>query len=96
MIEDLDSIREGALAGFTALQSVPDEYVTETELENKGYLTEQNLNGYATEEFVSCEIEKIQILSMDNYFTKDEINGMIENINSSISEVTNITNTILS
>ena len=96
VIEDLDTIREGASAGLTALQSVPDEYVTETELENKGYLTEQNLNGYATEEFVNGEIEKIQIPSMDNYFTKDEINEMIGNINSLISESTNITNTILS
>ena len=87
VIEDLDTIREGASAGLTALQSVPDEYVTETELENKGY---------ATEEFVNGEIEKIQIPSMDNYFTKDEINEMIGNINSLISESTNITNTILS
>ena len=39
VISDLDSIRTGAAKGATALQSVPSEYVTETELNNKGYLT---------------------------------------------------------
>ena len=48
VISDLETIRTGAAAGATALQSIPEEYVTETELNNKGYLTEQSLNGYAT------------------------------------------------
>ena len=39
VIEDLQSIREGAAAGATALQVVPEEYVTETELANMGYAT---------------------------------------------------------
>ena len=39
VINDLDTIRSGAAKGATALQSVPSEYVTETELNNKGYLT---------------------------------------------------------
>ena len=39
IIEDLQTIREGAAAGATALQAVPEEYVTETELTAKGYLT---------------------------------------------------------
>lgn len=38
-IEDLDAIRAGAEAGATALQSIPSEYITESELEQKGYLT---------------------------------------------------------
>ena len=38
-IDDLDEIRAGAAKGATALQSVPSEYVTETELSNKGYAT---------------------------------------------------------
>lgn len=38
-IPDLANIREGASKGETALQSVPDEYVTETELNAKGYIT---------------------------------------------------------
>lgn len=34
-IEDLDTIRSGAAAGATALQSIPSEYITETELETR-------------------------------------------------------------
>ena len=59
IISDIDDIRYGAALGATALQSVPSEYVTETELNNKGYLTsvpseyvtdsELNAKGYLTE-----------------------------------------------
>lgn len=34
-ITDLDTIRSGAAAGATALQSIPSEYITETELETR-------------------------------------------------------------
>ena len=43
IITDLETIRSGAAAGATALQSVPAEYVTETELTGKGYLTANDL-----------------------------------------------------
>ena len=95
VISDLETIRSGAAAGATALQSIPEEYVTETELNNKGYLTEQSLNGYATESFVSEEIKKIVIPNMDNYYTKGDIDTMIGNINTMIGQATEITNTIL-
>lgn len=39
VIPDLSRIRDNASLGATALQSVPSEYVTETELQNKGYAT---------------------------------------------------------
>lgn len=45
LIEDLDAIREGASLGATALQSIPSEYVTETELTAKGYATTSQLSG---------------------------------------------------
>ena len=35
VISDLASIREGATKGATALQSIPDEYVTTSELDDK-------------------------------------------------------------
>ena len=98
VISDLETIRTGAAAGATALQSIPEEYVTETELNNKGYLTEQSLNGYATESFVSEEIKKIvipDVPNMDNYYTKGDIDTMIGNINTMIGLATEITNTIL-
>lgn len=39
VIEDLSSIRYGANLGATALQSIPSEYITESELTAKNYLT---------------------------------------------------------
>jgi PII-like signaling protein len=46
VISDLDDIRNGAAKGATALQEVPAEYVTETELQGKGFLTEhQDISG---------------------------------------------------
>ena len=43
-IGDLDTIRSGAALGATALQEVPAEYVTESELAGKGYLTINDLS----------------------------------------------------
>ena len=43
VISDLETIRSGAAAGATALQAVPEEYVTEDELTGKGYLTANDL-----------------------------------------------------
>ena len=46
VISDIDDIRNGAAKGATALQEVPSEYVTETELQGKGFLTEhQDISG---------------------------------------------------
>lgn len=48
VISDLDTIRTNAAKGATALQSVPSEYITETELNGKGYLTShQDISGKA-------------------------------------------------
>ena len=47
-ITDLDVIRENAELGATALRSIPEEYITETELNNKKYLTEQYIANYYT------------------------------------------------
>ena len=44
-ITDLDTIRANAAKGATALQSVPSEYVTESELTAKGYATTSQLAG---------------------------------------------------
>jgi hypothetical protein len=68
VISDLETIRSGAAAGATALQSIPEEYVTETELSNKGY---------ATETFVGEEIKKIvipEVPSLDEYAKKSDLN----------------------
>lgn len=44
IISDLDAIRSGASKGATALQSVPSEYVTESELVAKEYATKSQVN----------------------------------------------------
>lgn len=77
-ISDLEDIREGATKGATALQSVPDEYVTEKELEGKGYAVAKNVanalatkvtrvagKDLSTEDFTTALKEKLEAL--ENY-----------------------------
>jgi hypothetical protein len=70
-INDLDEIRAGAAKGATALQSVPSEYVTETELSNKGYATISALNN---------KVDKVngKQLSTEDFTTalKNKLNGL--------------------
>jgi hypothetical protein len=57
VIEDLEDIRANAALAKTALQAIPEEYITETELEGKGYLTEhQLLDIYYTKEQIDAMI----------------------------------------
>jgi hypothetical protein len=76
VINDLDNIRSGAALGATALQAIPEEYVTEDELAAKGYLTDDvadlkyapigsasdGSGNYATQDFVRNEISKINMV----------------------------------
>lgn len=60
------------------LTSIPSEYITETELNNKGYLTQhQSLDNYATKSYVSSEIAKAQLeggeVDLDPYALKEDI-----------------------
>ena len=58
----------------------------------------QSLAGYATEEFVNNKIGEInipEIPSMDNYYTKEEIDGKLSVINDLIGQAEEITNKIL-
>ena len=64
---------------------IPKDYITEAELEAKGYLTEhQSLEGYATEEFVVNAINAIEIPEVDlgGYATEAWVNeqGFIKDI----------------
>lgn len=71
-IVDLDQIRLGSEKGKTALQSIPSEYITQTDLESKGYLTgipseyvtetELNEKGYLTEQQIN-NLKLIQSLT---------------------------------
>ena len=70
------------------LSSIPGEYVTDTELNAKGYLTEHqdlsayalkteiptvpSLDGYATTEYVNNAVSNIPTTDLSNYYTKSE------------------------
>jgi len=73
-ISDIATIRSGAALGATALQSIPEEYVTETELSGKGYATQGELSSkvdkvtgkqLSTEDFTTLLKEKLE--SLNNY-----------------------------
>ena len=71
------------------LTSIPNEYITETELGNKNYLTsipseyitdtELNQKGYATETYVQNKIAETQLngseVDLSGYATKDDLNN---------------------
>ena len=75
------------------LTSIPEEYVTETELNAKGYLTEHqdlsayalkteipSLDGLATTEYVDNAIANVPSggnVDLSNYYTKEETNALI-------------------
>ena len=70
------------------LSSIPEEYVTDTELNAKGYLTEHqdlsayalkteiptvpSLDGYATTQYVDNAIANVPTTDLSNYYTKAE------------------------
>lgn len=83
------------LDGYAKLENIPDvskfiteipsEYITESELENKGYLTEhQSLTGYATESYVLAEIAKAALegndIDLSAYATKEFVAEEINKI----------------
>ena len=87
VIDDLDEIRSGASKGATALQSVPAEYVTETELNAKGYLTsytETDPVYTADKPNIALKSEiptKVSSLTNDaNYQTYTDVASMIASI----------------
>ena len=72
VITDLESIRNGANKGATALQEIPSEYITESELESKGYAEAISLDGkvdketgkgLSTEDFTSALKAKLEGLT---------------------------------
>ena len=69
-------------------------YYTKTEvnssLETKANKSEiPSLNGYATEQWVGQQGYLTQHQSLDNYYTKSEIDGIVGNVNNALSEIIN-------
>ena len=48
-----------------------------------------SLNGYATEQWVGQQGYLTQHQSLDNYYTKSEIDGIVGNVNNALSEIIN-------
>ena len=87
-IDDLATIRSGAAKGATALQSVPAEYITETELNAKGYATTTALNN---------KVDKVsgKDLSTNDYTTaeKNKLSGIASGAEVNVQSDWNETNT---
>lgn len=65
------------------ITDIPEEYVTETELDAKGFLTEhQSLDGYATEQFVENAIANIDVpeVNLDGYASTEYVDEAISKI----------------
>lgn len=83
VISDLEAIRSGASKGATALQSVPSEYVTETELQNKGYATTAQVDAKqdkitdldAIRQGASKGATAVQPASLADYISKDDVDA---------------------
>ena len=106
VIDDIDDIRTKA---NKALQSIPDEYVTDFELSQKGYLTKhQDISGKQDvienlDEIIAGAAKgatALQAGALDGYLTEDstvivEINSQIAAINTLLGNAEEWTNTIL-
>ena len=56
------------------LREIPEEYITENELNSKGYLTEhQSLEGLATEDYVNTQVANLVNSAPDKLNTLDEL-----------------------
>ena len=63
------------------ISEIPSEYITETELEQKGYITEhQSLAGYATEQYVTNSVNLAYDGLVNIMYTKTQIDNMFSNI----------------
>ena len=89
-ITDLETIRSNASKGATALQSIPAEYVTESELESKGYLT-----SVPSEYVTATQLQNKGYLTgvPSEYITESELNekglATVTYVNQEISKIQN-------
>lgn len=102
LIGEGDIVIQGGNDGYTKAESdakyqpigeylttIPDEYVTDSELEAKGYLTEhQTLKTINGESLVgSGDITISGGGDMTNYYTKTEIDNLVGNINNELESI---------
>ena len=87
VIEDLQSIREGAAAGATALQVVPEEYVTETELANMGYATTTQVDEKVDKDELKDYALKTDIPSTVGFTSVNSSNNLVKD-SSTVKQLT--------
>ena len=96
-IDDIDSIRTNANLATTALQSIPAEYVTEDELDGKGFATLTQVDAKQDKidnlEDIIAGAEKgataLQAGDLEEYLTEETLSNsnVILEINSKIAEI---------
>ena len=94
-IEDIPTKLSDLQNDKNFLTSIPSEYVTDTELNNKGYLTQhQSLEDYATKSYVSSEIAKAQLeggeVDLDPYALKEDIPTKLSDLQNDSNFLTSI------
>lgn len=86
IITDLAEIKRGAALGKTALQSVPAEYITESELETRleNIGGEVDLDNYYTKTEIDIKLDELVIgekdVDLSNYYTKQEVDEIVDDI----------------
>lgn len=88
-----DYVKREELPDFsTFITEIPDEYITKTELDAKGYLTEhQDLSEYAKNTDVDKKIAEAQLdgeVNLEDYATKEDIKDFVseDNIDDKIKD----------
>lgn len=80
LIDNIDLshlVKKSELENKKYLTSVPDEYVTESELNNMGFLTkQQDISAYATITYVDAEIAALKKWVEDNYAKKTDLDAI--------------------
>ena len=103
VIEDLDEIIAGAAKGATSIQSL-DGYATEEFVTGRGYATVSQVEGKQDKiEDLDTILTKVNNAitaetlneSLNSYYTKGEIDGKIDAINTMFNTAIEMTNTIL-
>lgn len=79
VIKDLNTIREGASKGATALQSIPSEYVTKTQLEQK--VDKVSGKQLSTEDYTTAEKTKLRgLYNYDDTTVKASIKSVEDKV----------------
>lgn len=95
--DDISShITMADVVALNYLTTVPSEYITEQELVQKEYVTQSNLDGLATEQYVKDSINAIPDPDLKDYALKSELEELAtkEDVDSQLASKANASNTL--